>query len=62
MSIMGALKIMRENQEPGSDALRSRMCPPIECARAMKGGWQSGSTISFMKCARSWSNSPNERT
>ena len=55
MSIIGALSTMRENHEPGTMALRSRMCPPMEWASAMYGGWQSGSTISFMKWARSWS-------
>ena len=62
MEIIGALRTMRENQDPGSVALRSRMCPPIECASAMYGGWQSGSTISFMKNARSLSYSENDLT
>jgi hypothetical protein len=35
MSIIGALSTMRENHEPDSEALRKRMCPPIECASAM---------------------------
>ena len=53
MAIIGALSTMRENQDPGSVALRSRIWPPMEWASAMYGGWQSGSTISFMKWARS---------
>ena len=53
---------MRENQVPESAALRSRMLPPMECASAVNGGWQLGSTISLMKSERSRSKSANERT
>ena len=59
---MGAESTMRENHELRRDALRRRMWPPMEWAMAIYGGWQSGSTISFMKAARSRSKSAKERT
>ena len=62
IEIIGAASTMRSNHSPGMVALRRRMLPPIEWASPMKGGGQSGSTMSFMKRMRSRSYSQKPRT